>query len=106
MSVQELLDALSFALKLTSYNQIVGFRDPNSGVIIPPSIVISDPEQISKNETYEVMIRQITHQPFQSADRAQFEDSQTSFQLRQAAQQQAPNEGMNAGAQAHFPPPN
>lgn len=64
MSVQEFLDALSYALQLSSFSQIVGFRDPHSGVIIPPSIVISDLDQINKNETYEVMIRQVSSQPF------------------------------------------
>jgi len=44
MGVQEMLDALSFALQLSSFSQIVGFRDPKSGMIIPPSIVTSDPE--------------------------------------------------------------
>jgi hypothetical protein len=57
MGVQELLDALSFALQLNSFSQIVGFRDPSSGMIIPPSIITSDPEQIIKDTTYEVMIR-------------------------------------------------
>jgi len=42
-----MLDALSYALQLSSFSQIVGFRDPNSGLIIPPSIVCSDPEQIA-----------------------------------------------------------
>jgi hypothetical protein len=59
MSVSEMLDALSYALQLSSYCQIVGFRDPKSGLIIPPSVVCSDPDQIIKNETYEVMIRQV-----------------------------------------------
>lgn len=44
MSVQEMLDALSYALQLSSFSQIVGFRDPNTGLIIPPSIVCSDPD--------------------------------------------------------------
>lgn len=52
-----MLDALSYALSLSSYSQIVGFRDPNTGMIIPPSVVCSDPQQIIKNEIYEVMIR-------------------------------------------------
>ena len=43
MSVQEMLDALGYALQLSSYCQIVGFRDPNTGMIIPPSIVCSEP---------------------------------------------------------------
>ena len=46
MSVQEMLDALSFALQLNNFSQVVGFRDPNSGLIIPPSIVCSDPARI------------------------------------------------------------
>lgn len=60
MSVQEMLDALSCALQLSSFNQVVGFRDPNTGMIIPPSIVCSEPDQIIKNETYEVLIRPIS----------------------------------------------
>jgi len=52
-----MLDALTFALQLSSFSQIVGFRDPNTGIIIPPSIVTSDPEMIIKDVTYEVMIR-------------------------------------------------
>ena len=52
-----MLDALGYALQLSAFSQIVGFRDPNTGMIIPPSIVCSDPDQIIKNETYEVMIR-------------------------------------------------
>lgn len=59
MSVQEMLDALSYALQLSSYSQIVGFIDPKTRLIIPPSIVCSEPDQIQKNEIYEVMIRQI-----------------------------------------------
>ena len=39
-----MLDALSYALSLSSYSQIVGFRDPKSGLIIPPSIVCSEPD--------------------------------------------------------------
>lgn len=62
-----MLDALSYALQLSPFSQIVGFRDPNAGLIIPPSIVCSDPDQINNNETYEVMIRQIASQPFQSS---------------------------------------
>ena len=58
MSVQELLDALSYALQLANHQQIVGFRDPKSGMIIPPSIICSDPDQIIKNEVYEVLIKQ------------------------------------------------
>jgi hypothetical protein len=67
MSVQEMLDALSFALQLSPFSQIVGFRDPSSGLIIPPSIVCGDPDQIIKSETYEVMIRQTGAQPFQAS---------------------------------------
>lgn len=62
-----MLDALSLALNLSSFSQIVGFRDPKSGLIIPPSIVCSEPDQIQKNEIYEVMIRQIASQPFQGS---------------------------------------
>jgi hypothetical protein len=29
MNVQEFIDALSYALQLSSHHQIVGFRDPN-----------------------------------------------------------------------------
>lgn len=62
-----MLDALGFALQLSSFSQIVGFRDPSSGLIIPPSIVCSDPDQIQRNATYEVMIRQTASQPFQAS---------------------------------------
>jgi hypothetical protein len=51
-----MLDALSNALQINSFSQIVGFVD-HTGLIIPPSVVCSDPDQIIKNETYEVMIR-------------------------------------------------
>ena len=44
MSVQEMLDALSFAHNLASNSQIVGFRDPTTGLIIPPSVVCQDPD--------------------------------------------------------------
>jgi hypothetical protein len=88
MSVQEFLDALSYALQLSSFSQIVGFRDPHTGVIIPPSIVISDLDQINKNETYEVMIRQVSSQPFQSADKGQFEETHASFNARVGNMQQ------------------
>jgi len=57
MNVQELLDAISFSFQLSSLSQIVGFRDPTSGVIIPPSIMCNDPESLIKNETYDLMIR-------------------------------------------------
>ena len=64
MSVAEFLDALSFALSITGMSQIVGFKDPRSGVIITPSIVINDLDSINKSETYEVMIRQSGSNPF------------------------------------------
>jgi hypothetical protein len=57
MSVQEMLDALSHAHQINPYSQIVGFRDPATGLIIPPSVVCQDPDQITKSATYEVMIR-------------------------------------------------
>lgn len=55
--MQEMLDALSLAHQINPYSQIVGFRDPATGLIIPPSVVCQDPDQITKSETYEVMIR-------------------------------------------------
>ena len=58
MIVSELLDALSYALQLTNHQQIVGFRDPKTGMIIPPSIICADPDQIIKNEVYECLIKQ------------------------------------------------
>jgi hypothetical protein len=64
MSVKELIDALFFALQIAPYSQIVGFREPTSGIIIPPSVVCSDPDQIIKNEVYEVMIQQLPSQQF------------------------------------------
>jgi hypothetical protein len=67
MSVAELLDALTYTFMLPSNSQIVSFRDPNSGIIIPPSVICSEPEQIIKNEVYEVMIRQVSVQQFQSS---------------------------------------
>ena len=66
MSVQEMLDALSLAHQITPFSQIVGFRDPSTGLIVPPSLVCQDPDQINKGETYEVMIRQASSQQFQS----------------------------------------
>ena len=62
-----MLNALSLALQLTSQSLIVGFRDTSSGVIIPPSIVISDLENINQDNTYEVMIRQQSVSPFQNS---------------------------------------
>ena len=44
MSVAELMDALSYALQINSQHQVVGFRDPINGLIIPPSVICSDPE--------------------------------------------------------------
>jgi peptide methionine sulfoxide reductase MsrB len=72
-------------------------------VIIPPSIVISDLDQIIKDETYEVMIRQISTQPFQNTlvgdkiggiiNQAQIgnmlEETHASFQARVGNVQQA-----------------
>ena len=57
MSVLEMLDALSLAHQIPPHNQIVGFRDPMTGLIVPPSVVCQDPDQITKSETYDVMIR-------------------------------------------------
>ena len=57
MSVTELLDALSFALQISNNSQIVGFKNPNTNLIIPPSIICADPEKILKNGTYECLIK-------------------------------------------------
>lgn len=44
MAVSELIDALAYALQIQSPHQIVGFRDPHSGLIVTPTIVCADPE--------------------------------------------------------------
>jgi len=51
-------------------------------MIITPSIVISDLEQINKNETYEVMMTQTSQQPFSNTDKGQFDDTHASFNQR------------------------
>ena len=101
MSVQEMLDALSLAHQITPFSQIVGFRDPSTGLIVPPSLVCQDPDQINKGETYEVMIRQASSQQFQSTlgsngnnmrpdlqqsvNNTQLGETQTSFMARMGA---------------------
>lgn len=54
-----MLDAFSYVLQLPPNSQIVGFRDPSTSLIIPPSILCSDPNKINLNEVYEILIRQI-----------------------------------------------
>ena len=44
MIVSELLEALSFAFQLKSHEQIIGFRDQKTAMIIPPSIICADPD--------------------------------------------------------------
>lgn len=44
MNLSEMMDALTNALQLSPVCQIVGFKDPHSGMIITPSIVCSDPD--------------------------------------------------------------
>lgn len=59
MNVQEMIDAFTFVLQLPPLSQIIGFRDPKTGLIITPSILCSDPNKINLNEVYEILIRQI-----------------------------------------------
>jgi hypothetical protein len=59
MNVQEMIDAFTFVLQLPPLSQIIGFRDPSTGLIITPSILCNDPNKINLNEVYEILIRQI-----------------------------------------------
>ena len=63
MSVQELLDAASMALQLQPYSTIVGFRE-STGLVVTPSVLCGSPEQLNLEQTFEVMTRQMSQQPF------------------------------------------
>lgn len=67
MPLSEMLEALANALSLSPFCQIVGFKDPVTGMIIPPSIVCSDPDQIIKNQAYNVLVRKSSQPPFQGS---------------------------------------